>query len=134
MTLMTVDEAFKHAQVKANAIYDDLDQCVIKALGERPTRIDGIASWVAATTLAGYLEGWLLYHKAMGITRLGLHDLNTVYATGLNHGFRDAMNDSEPSEPDTPEYDPGPEIDDEGGMSEYRHQDPPDNEEGGGLK
>ena len=60
--------------------------------------------------------------------------MNTVYATGLNHGFRDAMNDSEPSEPDTPEYDPGPEIDDEGGMSEYRHQDPPDNEEGGGLK
>lgn len=32
----------------------------------------------------------------------------------------------EPDEPEPVEYDPGPEVDDEGGMSEYRHQWPDD--------
>jgi hypothetical protein len=77
---------------KAEAIYDQLDACVIKALGEAPSRGDGVAAWLAAITFAGYLEGWLVFHKVIGNgTRLGIDNLNTIYTEGLNHGFKDAM-------------------------------------------
>lgn len=121
--MTSIDEAFTLAQAKCNKIYDRLDECVINALGERPTRIDGISAWVAAVTLAGYLEGWLIYHKAMSAQRLGLDQVNALYSEGLNHGFMDALRqetEGAESEGEDREYDPGPEIDDEGGMSEYR--------------
>jgi hypothetical protein len=38
----------------------------------------------------------------------------------------DGSADAEQDEPEPEEYDPGPEIDDEGGMSEYRHALPGD--------
>lgn len=62
----------------------------------------------------------------------GLRDvLKRIYVAGFETGAEFAYDDEGQecrpvNEPETPEYDPGPEVDDEGGMSEHHFAHPDD--------
>jgi hypothetical protein len=77
----------------------------------------------ARTLTSGPLPRFDVLLPATELTRM-YHEMRRA-ALGLLEVI-DGIADAEQDEPEPEEYDPGPEIDDEGGMSEHRHALPGD--------
>lgn len=111
-----------HLEKRVHALHEDVGNM----RGQLSDALDLIAALRAANArLAVALREVAAWNEET--RRTGLADETHLAISGeLTEAFTTladqlAADESEPDQPEPDEYDPGPEIDDQGGMSEYRH-------------